>query len=201
MSFLEIFLIAVSLAMDALAVSISNGLMLQKIKLKHAFAHGAFFGVFQFFMPVIGFWGASLFSKYIQAFDHWIAFILLLFIGGNMIKESFDTDDEGNSIVKSEKEIMSFKNLTLLAIATSIDALAVGVTFAMEGVSADFDLSLNIWISSLIIGVIAFVLSFAGVIVGKKIGSLFQSYAERVGGAVLICIGLKILISALFFGQ
>ncbi len=201
MNLLEIFLIAVSLAMDALAVSVSNGLMLQKIKMKHAVAHGAFFGLFQFFMPVIGYWGASLFSNYIEAFDHWVAFILLLFIGGNMIHESFETDDEGNSIVKSEKEIMSVKNLTLLAIATSIDALAVGVTFAMEGISPALDLSLNIWVCSIIIGVVAFVISFAGVVVGKKIGSLFQTYAERVGGAVLICIGLKILISALFFGK
>lgn len=200
MSFLEIFLIAVSLAMDALAVSVSNGLMLQKIRLRHAVAHGGFFGVFQFFMPLIGFLGASLFSRYIQAFDHWVAFILLALIGGNMIKESFEKDEEGNAVIKSEAEIMAVKNLTLLAIATSIDALAVGVTFAMEGISAGFDTGINIWSACFVIGIVAFVLSFVGVMVGKKIGSFFKAYAERVGGCVLILIGLKILITALFFG-
>lgn len=189
MGFIELFAIAVSLAMDAFAVSVSNGLMLPKIKVKHAVTFGAFFGVFQFVMPVIGYFLASSFSKYITAFDHWIAFVLLAFIGGNMIKESFSDDDDEKT---TKDNIMSFKNLTILAIATSIDALAVGVTFAFVD-------SGNIWFSSTVIGVVAFVISYAGVMLGKKISGVFQSYAERVGGCVLVIIGLKILIEHLFF--
>lgn len=189
MSYITIFFIALSLAMDAFAVSISNGLMLPQIKLRHAVIFGAFFGIFQFAMPLIGYFCGTRFSQYIVSFDHWIAFVLLAVIGANMIKESFG-DSEDN--IRNEKNIMAFSNLTMLAIATSIDALAVGVTFAMVG-------NVNIIIAAVIIGIVAFVLSFIGVMLGKKIGTMFQSYAERVGGIVLICIGVKILIEHLFF--
>lgn len=190
MNFFELFIIAVSLAMDAFAVSVSNGLLLPKIRIRHAITFGAFFGIFQFMMPLIGYFLASSFSNYIEAFDHWIAFILLSIIGGNMVKESFSDDKDDNEAVQAN--IMSFKNLTMLAIATSIDALAVGVTFAIVK-------SGSIWVSCSIIGVVAFVLSYIGVMLGKKISGVFQSYAERVGGCVLIIIGLKILIEHLFF--
>lgn len=189
MSFIELFVIAVSLAMDAFAVSVSNGLMLPKIKKRHAVTFGAFFGVFQFVMPLVGYMLASGFSKYITAFDHWIAFILLALIGGNMIKESFSEEEDAET---TQSNIMSFKNLTVLAVATSIDALAVGVTFALVD-------SGNIWFSCSIIGIVAFVLSYIGVMLGKKISGVFQTYAERVGGCVLVIIGTKILIEHLFF--
>lgn len=190
MSVIELFVVAVSLAMDAFAVSVSNGLMLPKIRIRHAVTFGAFFGVFQFMMPLIGYFLASSFSTYITAFDHWIAFVLLALIGGNMIKESF-SDEKGDS-ESAQANIMSVKNLTMLAIATSIDALAVGVTFALVD-------SGNIWFSCGVIGIVAFMLSYIGVMLGKKISGVFQSYAERVGGCVLIVIGLKILIEHLFF--
>ncbi len=188
MSFIELFIIAISLAMDAFAVAISNGLSMPKVKISHAIKFGLFFGIFQFMMPLIGYFLASSFSEYIKAFDHWIAFILLAIIGGNMIKESFS--DEEKEV--SEASIMSIKNMTLLAIATSIDALAVGVTFALVGDG-------NIFFSCAVIGVVAFILSYIGVILGKKISCLFKSYAERIGGLVLIFIGVKILIEHLFF--
>lgn len=191
MSFFELFVVAVSLAMDAFAVAVSNGLMLPKIRVRHAFVFGMFFGVFQFLMPLIGYFLASRFSAYIESVDHWIAFVLLALIGGNMIKESFSDDEE--DIQDKQANIMSVKNLTMMAIATSIDALAVGVTFALVP-------SGNIWVSCGVIGIVAFVLSYIGVMLGKKISGVFQSYAERVGGIVLVIIGLKILIEHLFFG-
>lgn len=187
MSFIELFFIAVSLAMDAFAVSVSNGLLLPKIRIRNAVTFGLYFGAFQFAMPLVGYLLASSFSVYIEAFDHWIAFILLAIIGINMIKESFSEEEKDN-----QKEVMSPKNLITLAIATSIDALAVGVTFAIVP-------SVNIWISCSVIGIVAFVLSYIGVMLGKKISGVFQSYAERVGGYILVIIGLKILIEHLFF--
>lgn len=192
MSFFELFVVAVSLAMDAFAVSVSNGLMLPKIRIRHALVFGMFFGVFQFMMPLIGYLLASRFSAYIESVDHWIAFILLALIGGNMIRESFSDDDE-DDIQAKQANIMSVRNLTMLAVATSIDALAVGVTFALVP-------SGNIWVSCGVIGIVAFMLSFIGVMLGKKISGVFQSYAERVGGIVLVIIGLKILIEHLFLG-
>ena len=190
MSFLELLLIAFSLAMDAFAVAVSNGLALRTISIKHIFKFGIYFGFFQFLMPVIGFFLASRFSEYIVSFDHWVAFVLLAFIGGNMIKESFSKDEDSEDI--SEEKIMSFKNLVTLAIATSIDALAVGVTFALIP-------GYNIWFSAGVIGVIAFICSGLGVLLGKNISGVFQAYAERIGGTVLVFMGLKILIQHLFF--
>ncbi len=190
MSFIELLLIAISLAMDAFAVSISNGLILPNVKKRDGVTFGLYFGIFQFFMPIIGYFLGSKLTKYVQQFDHWIAFILLAIIGLNMIKESF-SEDEDNS--PKEKEILNFKNMTMLAIATSIDALAVGVTFAFIG-------NMNILFACSVIGIVAFILSYFGLMIGKKIGTYFKTYAERIGGLVLLGMGIKILIQHLFFG-
>lgn len=187
MGILEIIFIAFGLAMDAFAVSISNGLLLKKININSAVKFGLFFGGFQFIMPVIGYFCGKIFSSSIERFDHWIAFILLNIIGIKMIMETFKEDEDN---VYDDKNILSIKNLTVLAIATSIDALAVGVSFAVIKVS--------IFKASIIIGIVAFMLSFLGVIIGKKIGSMFSKNAERIGGFILIFIGFKILLEHLF---
>ncbi len=188
MGYTEIFLIAVSLAMDAFAVSVSNGLALEDIKPVHGLMHGAYFGFFQFLMPLIGFMGAGLFRGYIERADHWIAFILLALIGGNMIKESFDEEDEDES---RTDRLLAPGHMIMLAIATSIDALAVGISFSFAR------LSVGILQACLIIGCVSFVLPFCGVYLGKFIGGVFQKYATRVGGLVLIFIGIKILLEHL----
>jgi manganese efflux pump family protein len=185
MSILMILLIAVSLSMDAFAVSVSNGIALGNISVKDTLRTGGFFGVFQFIMPVLGWIIGTSVKSYIEAVDHWIAFGLLLFIGGNMIKEALYQQEE-------EKEAnLSTGKLFLQAVATSIDALAVGISFAV--------LNVNIWQASAIIGVVCFCISVAGCHVGKNIGNLLKEKAEFAGGAVLIAIGLKILAEHLFF--
>ena len=181
MSLIELTLIAVGLAMDAFAVSITKGLSLQKIDYKKALITGLFFGGFQFLMPVIGFYLGYNFKDYISEMDHWIAFVLLAGIGISMIRES-RKEAEGDSD-------FSLKTMTVLAIATSIDALTVGISFALLGV--------NIWTSSLLIGVITFCLSFIGVKVGFAFGTRFKSKAEVLGGVILILIGTKILLEHL----
>ena len=183
MDFFEIILIGFGLAMDAFAVSICKGLSMKKIKWKNAIIIAIYFGLFQAIMPVIGFFLGSTFSKFIQKMDHWIAFVLLSAIGVNMIKES--NDDEG----ENRNDRADFKTMIVLAIATSIDALAVGITFAFFEV--------NLWLASLIIGVITFCLSFIGVVIGNKFGDKFQNRAELAGGFILIVIGLKILVEHL----
>ncbi len=192
MNFTEILFIAIGLVMDALAVSVSNGITLKKIKVKYALKFGLFFGVFQFIMPIIGWFCAKNFKNAIENFDHWVAFILLLIIGGKMFLESFKTEKEN---VTNNKNILSFYNMTILAIATSIDALAIGVSFAFLNNSQE---TLDIWQSSAIIGIVAFTMSYAGVYLGKKIGGLIEKNAERTGGVILIGIGVKILIEHLF---
>ncbi|MDE6181950.1 MAG: manganese efflux pump MntP family protein [Eubacteriales bacterium] len=187
MSLLNIIFIAFSLAMDAFAVSISNGLLLKKVRIKNGIKFGIFFGGFQFIMPIIGYYSGKIFEKQIIEFDHWIAFIFLTLIGGKMILDTFKEEEN----INDEKDILSIKNLTVLAIATSIDALAVGISFSI--------LKVNIIISSIIIGIVAFILSFLGIIIGKKIGKRFSKNAEIIGGAILIFIGTKILIEHLFF--
>lgn len=187
MDFISIFLIGVGLSMDAAAVSLAKGMSLQSKHLKeYALKLALFFGVFQALMPFIGFYAGSHFASYIQSIDHWIAFILLGLIGFNMIKES-------NEEKEREKEIsrISYKNIILLAIATSIDALAVGVSFAF--------LNVNICYAITIIGVTTFILSLISVFMGKQLGAIFQKYAERLGGGILIILGIKILIEHLFF--
>lgn len=186
MSLFMIFLIAVSLSMDAFAVSVSNGIALGNISGKDTLRTGVFFGFFQFMMPVIGWLLGTSVKAYIEAIDHWIAFGLLLFIGGNMIKEALSGGDEEEGEVS-----LSSGKLAVQAVATSIDALAVGISFAM--------LNVNIIYAAAIIGVVCFLISVMGCRLGRKIGTMLKEKAELAGGVVLIGIGLKILIEHLFF--
>ena len=183
MELFEIIVIAIGLAMDAFAVSVCKGLSMKKIDWKKAIIIAVYFGAFQALMPVLGYFLGSSFSAFVQKVDHWIAFILLSIIGVNMIKES--TDDE----VEKRNDNVDFKTMVVLAIATSIDALAVGVTFAFFEV--------NILLAISIIGMITFILSILGVIIGNKFGDKFQNRAELAGGIILIIIGLKILLEHL----
>lgn len=185
MGYTEIFLIAISLALDAFAVSVTNGLALGRPCIKCGVIHGGYFGFFQFMMPLIGYYGAGLFSGSIEAIDHWIAFILLAVIGGNMIKESFLSGGDEDS--SSDEKLLSVRHMVMLAIATSIDALAVGISFAMA------KLSMSIWSACAVIGCVSFILPFCGVYIGRFIGGAFKKYASVAGGIVLICIGIKIL--------
>lgn len=197
MDIISVFFIALALAMDAFSVSITSGIVLKKVNASAAVKIGLFFGGFQFLMPCVGYLLASMFSNLITAFDHWIAFILLAFIGGKMIYEAVKEEEE-----EEIKNPLDNKLLTMLAIATSIDALAVGVTFATMGMHILTGIgfcTLSLVAASGIIGVVAFVLSGAGVIVGAKSGNLFGNKAEIFGGLVLVGIGLKILIEHLFF--
>ena len=183
MSFVDIFLIAVALSMDAFAVSICKGLSVQKVQAKHMLTAGAYFGAFQALMPLIGFLLGFKLEHFIQSIDHWIAFVLLAIIGGNMIKEALGKDEEEHDAS------FSFKAMLPLAVATSIDALAVGISFAFLGV--------DIVKAALLIGATTFVLSAVGVWVGNAFGSRYKSKAELAGGIVLILIGLKILLEHL----
>ena len=181
MGLAELFILAVGLAMDAFAVSICKGLSLGKIKWKHMCIAGAWFGGFQALMPLIGYFLGSFFADMITKYDHWIAFMLLVFIGISMIKETF-----------GEEEIdacMDVKCMFLLAVATSIDALAVGVTFAF--------MKVNIIAAVLFIGIITFICSAVGVKIGSVFGTKYRAKAEIFGGAVLILIGLKILLEGI----
>lgn len=188
MGFAELFLIGVGLSMDAFAVSVCKGLnMREKINYKHAFIIALFFGGFQALMPAIGYFLGRNFEKYITAFDHWIAFGLLAFIGIKMI---IDAVKEWNCEDKAEdSDKLDIKELFMLAVATSIDALAVGITFAFLQVSIGAAVS--------IIGVTTFVLSIVGVVIGNKFGSKYKSKAELAGGIILVLIGLKILLEHL----
>lgn len=187
MDIFTLVLTGIGLAMDASAVSIAKGMSLSKDKLlEYAFKLAFSFGLFQGIMPTIGYFAGSTFAGYIQQIDHWVAFILLGIIGINMIKEGREEKNEEETITG-----ISFKMLLLLALATSIDALAIGVSFAF--------LNVNILQASLIIATTTFVLSFICVMVGKSLGTLFQKYAEIFGGTILLCLGIKILIEHLFF--
>ena len=188
MGFIELFLIAISLSMDAFAVAICKGLNMRKLNYKHTFIIATFFGGFQGLMPLIGWFLGKQFAQYITNFDHWIAFILLAFIGGQMIHEALKKDNEKCDI----NENLNIKELFILAIATSIDALAVGITFALIP-------NTNILTSITLIGIITFVLSIIGVFIGNKFGSKFKSKAELAGGIILILIGTKILFEHLGF--
>ena len=184
MSLVELFLIGLSLSMDAFAVSICKGLSVGEIKPKHMILAGAWFGGFQALMPLIGYFLGSTFEQYVTNYDHWVAFALLAVIGGSMIKESRDKDSDQNA---------SFAIMTMLvlAVATSIDALAVGITFAF--------LKVNIIVAVSIIGVTTFACSAAGIKIGSVFGIKYKSKAELFGGIVLIALGTKILIEHLFF--
>ena len=182
MHFAELFLIAVGLSMDAFAVSVCKGLSVKQLRPKHALLAGLYFGGFQFLMPVIGWLLGYRFESMISSVDHWIAFGLLILIGGNMIKESFSEEEELN-------DDFGVKTMLLLAVATSIDALAVGVTFAF--------LSVRILPAAGLIGVTTFLLSVVGIYIGRAFGAKYQAGAERLGGIILILIGLKILLEHL----
>ena len=183
MSLIELFILAVGLSMDAMAVAICKGLSVQKLKLRHAVITGLYFGGFQAAMPLIGYFLGRQFQTYIERFDHWIAFFLLGLIGANMIKESFG---------KTEEVDCSFcpKAMLPMAVATSIDALAVGVTFALLP-------NVSIGAAVSFIGVITFTLSALGVYIGHLFGARFKSKAELAGGVVLVLMGCKILLEHL----
>lgn len=183
MGMMELFLIAVGLSMDAFAVSICKGLSVRKATLKQSLTVGAYFGGFQALMPALGFLLGVQFESFIVSIDHWIAFVLLAFIGGNMIREAFQKEEEEMNAA------FDFKTMLPLAIATSIDALAMGVTFAF--------LQVNIIPAVLFIGVITFVLSAIGLKVGNVFGAKYKSRAELFGGVVLVLMGMKILLEHL----
>lgn len=185
MELVTIFLIALSLAMDAFAVSISNGVSVRGFGKKEAAKQGLYFGGFQFLMPLIGWFLGTSVKTYIESVDHWIAFALLAVIGGNMIRESLrEEEEEGESSLTA-------KVLLLQAVATSIDALAVGISFAI--------LDVNILQAALIIGVVSFMLSYMGGMLGRQLGNFLQAKAEIAGGIVLILIGCKILLEHTIF--
>lgn len=186
MSFLELFLIAVGLSADAFSVSVCKGLNMRKLNLKHAYVIALFFGVFQAVMPLLGYLLGTGFSEYIERYDHWIAFVLLAFIGGKMALEAIREKD---GEAEEKTDTLSIGELTILAVATSIDALAVGITFAF--------LKVNILPSVLLIGVTTFALSLGGVLLGNRFGAKYKSKAEIAGGVILILIGLKILLEHL----
>ena len=183
MGLLELFIIAVGLSMDAFAVAICKGLSVRTLRPRHAVITGLYFGGFQALMPLIGFLLGVQFQSLITSVDHWIAFVLLALIGGNMIRESRDTDEENLS------DSFSFTTMLPLAVATSIDALAIGVTFAF--------LQVDIIPAVCLIGVTTFVLSCIGVKAGNVFGAKYKSRAELFGGVVLILMGLKILLEHL----
>ena len=185
MSILELFLIAVGLSMDAFAVSICKGLAMRTMNWKNAWKAGLYFGGFQTLMPMIGYLLGSGFRDKITKIDHWIAFVLLVVIGLNMIKESREEDSDAN-------DSFDVKTMLLLAVATSIDALAVGVSFAFLGMGQGEILS-----AAGLIAATTFVFSAVGVSVGSVFGSRFKSKAELCGGVILILIGLKILLEHL----
>lgn len=184
MTLVELFLIAVGLSMDAFAVSLCKGLSTRQLKAKHYLTVGAWFGGFQALMPTIGYLLGSSFEGYINKFDHWVAFFLLALIGGGMVRESFEKDDE------KLDDSFTFKAMFVLAVATSIDALAVGITFALLP-------DVNIVAAVCFIGATTFVLSAAGLKIGNIFGLKYKNKAELAGGAILILIGLKILLEHL----
>ena len=187
MSVVELFILAVGLSMDAFAVAICKGLCMRKVTIKKAGIVGLYFGLFQAGMPMIGYILGSQFSDKISSIDHWIAFILLSLIGISMIKESLEKEEK--SECKTEEEELSFKNMSILAVATSIDALAVGVTFAF--------LKVNIIPAVSFIEITTLVLSMIGVKIGNIFGVKYKSKAELVGGIILILMGIKILLEHL----
>ena len=203
MSFWEVALIGIGLSMDAFAVALGKGLAMKTLSLRKTLWIAAAFGGFQALMPLIGWLLGSSFSRYIEAVDHWIAFALLLSIGGKMIRDALKEIREEKETKEKTEEAGSNKDLRIgelliLAVATSIDALAVGLSFAMLGVTGvSTPACLSIWFSILIIGIETFVLSGGGVLIGHRFGSKYHARAEIAGGIILILIGIRILISHL----
>lgn len=186
MSLIELILLSVSLAMDAFSVSVCKGLSMKRIDYRGGAATALSFGIFQALMPVLGYFLGSRFASYITSFSHWVAFVLLGFIGGKMIYEAFK---ENCSESVTDGYCFDLKELLLLSVATSIDALAVGIVFAAE--------KTELVLSVTLIGIITAVISFAGVMIGNRFGSRYEKKAEITGGAVLMLIGTKILLEGL----
>ena len=184
MTILDLLVTAIALSMDAFAVAVGKGLSVGRIRPKHWLITGTYFGGFQALMPLIGFALASTFAGYIRSFDHWIAFLLMGMIGVNMLREAFGKEEE-----ESVNDSFAFQTMLPLAIATSIDALAAGVSFAVTGA--------NVWFAVLFIGITTFLFSAVGVKIGNVFGTKYKSKAEAVGGLILILMGLKILIEHL----
>lgn len=183
MGIIELLLISIGLGMDAFAVAVCKGISMKKMEWKKAFIIGLYFGAFQGLMPLLGFLLGKSFENIVTSVDHWIAFTLLVIIGLNMIREAFSKDAE------KMDDSVSFKSMIILAIATSIDALAIGITFAF--------LKVNILVAILMIGIITFILSVFGTKLGNKFGDKYGSKAELAGGIILIFIGTKILLEHL----
>lgn len=183
MGVLGIVLIAIGLSMDAFAVSVCKGLSMKKMDWKKTVIIGAYFGAFQAIMPLIGYLLGIGFQDRVTSIDHWIAFTLLIIIGINMIKEAFEGAEEGKN------DNVDFKEMIVLAVATSIDALAIGITFAF--------LEINIFLAIDIIGIITFVISVIGVKIGNVFGNKYEKGAQIVGGVILILMGIKILLEHL----
>ena len=187
MSLIEILLYGVALSMDAFAVAVCKGLAMSNASIGKCSAVGLWFGSFQALMPFIGYCIGSLFSVYIERFDHWVAFILLVIIGANMIKEAVSKDEE-NSTGGS----LAFRVMFLMAIATSIDALAVGIAFSLDGMKF-----IKMLFAISVIGVTTFIMSYLGVKIGNMFGTKYKSKAEFAGGIILILLGLKILLEGI----
>lgn len=183
MGTIELLLLSIGLAMDAFAVSICKGISMKKMDWKKACIIGLWFGGFQALMPTIGYFLGNTFESLVTSIDHWIAFALLGFIGGKMIKEALSNKKE-----ESDDDV-SFKTMLILAIATSIDALAVGITFAF--------LEVNIVLAIVLIGIVSFVLSVIGTKIGNRFGSKYERKAELIGGIILVLLGTKILLEHL----
>ena len=188
MGFGELMLLALGVSMDAFAVSICKGLAMKKATIKEGLICGIWFGGFQAMMPLIGFFLGTLFASAIQAIDHWVAFVLLGFIGCNMLKEAFEKDC-GCCGEESDADL-SVKTMFVMAVATSIDALPVGISLAMAG-------NVNIWLAAAFIGLCTCGFSAAGVKIGNVFGSRFEQKAQIAGGAILVLLGLKILLEHL----
>ncbi|MDD5806793.1 MAG: manganese efflux pump MntP family protein [Eggerthellales bacterium] len=189
MGVIELFLIGVGLSMDAFAVSVCKGLGMKRVNYRHALVIALFFGGFQGLMPVIGWALGSQFARFVTPVDHWIAFGLLALIGGKMLWDAFHNQDEDAQTLDCER--LDLKELFMLAIATSIDALAVGITLAF--------LEVHILFAAVVIALVTFVLSWVGVAVGNRFGVRYQKPSTIVGGVVLILIGLKTLLEHLGF--
>ena len=184
----ELLLLAVGVSMDAFAVSICKGLAMKKATLKEEMTCGLWFGGFQALMPTIGFFLGTLFADAIEAVDHWVAFVLLAIIGANMLKEAFGKEE--CCCCEEHNADLSVKTMFVMAVATSIDALAVGISLAMAG-------NVNIWLAVLLIGICTCTFSACGVKIGNIFGSRFEKKAQIAGGAILILLGLKILLEHL----
>ena len=197
---ISLFFIALSLSMDAFAVSVSSGICIQALRPFHAIRASFFFGLFQFAMPLAGWYLGSVFASHIETFDHWIAFTLLAFIGGKMTIEAWKKNDKcpptnadaGGQSAGTAADIRSLKTLLILSVATSIDALAVGVSLSIMG--------LNIWASAAIIGGVTFAVCACGFEFGRRIGLVLEKWAQMAGGIILAGIGVKILIQHLLAG-